>query len=94
MDDFLTDFGKLGRLAARARQAPPLDPAKVRERIHGLAVQPPADEPPLRLIFGVGAAAAAATIAITALTASAWLDLDNPLRLLETLPDIASLLNS
>ncbi|MDR1535457.1 MAG: hypothetical protein LBU64_10230 [Planctomycetota bacterium] len=96
MADFLSDLDRLKALAAGAKKAPPLKSGDVRRRIRGRRPLPLLEEepPPLRLIGGMGLAAALAACLVLLFSFQAWRDLANPLAMLSALPDIASFLGA
>jgi hypothetical protein len=92
MAGFLNDVDRLKALAAGAKKAPPLPAEEIMRRIRGRCPLPfpEEEEPPLRLIGGLGVAAVLAACLVLLFSLQAWRDLANPLSALSALPDIAS----
>ena len=92
MDDLMNDVDSLFAMAARAENAPPLDTSEVMRRIALVSNAAPAFAPPMRLFIGIGSIAAAMAVVVTGLVATTWTALHDPFQVMQTLPDILSLL--
>lgn len=94
MDTGMNDVDSLFAMAAKAEKAPPLDTAEVlrRIRIAQTSRAAPGFEPPMRLFIGIGSVAAALAVIVAGLAATAWSALHDPIRIMQTLPDILSFL--
>lgn len=91
MDAFLKRIERLADFASREADPRPLDPSGVMARIAALPPDLEDEEEStlsLKLFAGVGAAAAAAAAVIFVFAASAWLDLNSPGAVIESLMEV------
>lgn len=92
MDDIMNDVDSLFAMAVKSEKAPPLDTFEVMRRIAAVSNTAPAFEPPMRLFIGIGSIAAALAVVVTGLAATSWATLHDPFQVIQTLPDVLSIL--